>query len=248
MVAGDVPDRRRLLLDAGLPARHRGAGRRPAVPDRDAGAGRRHPAGCPPRLSPRGRREPARPGVDRDAGAPAALLARQDLRAGAPRLRDDRLRDHDDALRRGRVRARHREPLRPALPARPGALDHPGAAGPARGGVPARVQRGDRCGGRARGHLPGPQRGGALGLPVADRDPPVRRTRLGSGADHGARQPGDDGGGRPDGLPPAGARAVRLRDRRGRDAARERRPPRTPKSDRPVGSAAPRSCSPGPRC
>ena len=38
------------------------------------------------------------------------------------------------------------------------------------------------------GDLPRAQRGGALGLAVADRDPPVRRTRLGSGADHGARQ------------------------------------------------------------
>ena len=53
---------------------------------------------------------------------------------------------------------------------------------------------------------------------------PTRRgRRLDDGADPPARQPADDGRGRAAGVPEAGARHVRVRDRRRRDAARARR-------------------------
>ena len=57
---------------------------------------------------------------------------------------------------------------------------------------------------------------------VAGRRHPTRGDRLELRADHRPRQPGDDGRGRPDGLPPARARPLRLRDRRRGDAARAR--------------------------
>ena len=58
-------------------------------------------------------REPARRGLDRDAGAAAALVAGQALRPGPARLRGDRLRDHDHPLRRRRHGPHRREPVHP---------------------------------------------------------------------------------------------------------------------------------------
>ena len=59
-------------------------------------------------------REPARRGLDLDAGAAAALVAGQALRAGPARLRRDRLHHHDHPLRRRRDRPHGREPVRSA--------------------------------------------------------------------------------------------------------------------------------------
>ena len=76
VVAGDVPDRRRLLLDARLPARHRRPGRRRALADRHADPGPADAVRRAADLPPRRRGEPARRGLDRHARAPAAAGGR----------------------------------------------------------------------------------------------------------------------------------------------------------------------------
>ena len=111
VVEGDVPDRRRLLLHARLPAGHRGAGRRAALADRDPGAGAGDPARRAAGLPAGGRGEPARRGLHRDAGAAADLLAGQAVRAGAARFRGDRLHHHHHPVGGRRDGAHRREPV-----------------------------------------------------------------------------------------------------------------------------------------
>ncbi len=136
VVAGDVPDRRGLLLHARVPAGHRVPGRRAAQPGRHGHPGAAHPVRGAAGLPAGGVGEPPRAGLDRHAGAPPALLAGQALRARAPRLRPHRLHHHHHALGRRRQRPPGGEPPRPGVPARSGAVDHPGPGGAARRGVP----------------------------------------------------------------------------------------------------------------
>ena len=180
VVEGHVPDRRRLLLHPRLPAGHRRARRRSAGPDRDRRPGAADPVRRAAGLPPGRRGEPARPGVDRDARATAAVLAGQALRAGAAGLRGHRLHDHHHPLGGGRVGARRGEPARArdsctarSWPSRIGA----GRA--ARRGVPAGFHRGDRDRrGPGRG-LPGPQPRGHRRLALARRRGPHRRSATG---------------------------------------------------------------------
>src|SRR4051794_32187988 len=116
MVAGDVPDRRRLLLHARLPAGDRRPGRRSALPGRDGRPRGPDPARCAPRLSPRGRGEPPRRGLHRDARAAAVLLEGQAVRPGAAGFRRDGLHHHHDPVRRRRLAHLTQNPaLRPWL-------------------------------------------------------------------------------------------------------------------------------------
>ena len=102
VVAGHVPDRRRLLLHPRLPARHRGAGRRRPVARRDARARAHHALRRAADVPPGRGGEPARRRQPLDARAAAALLAEQDPRALPPRVRRDRLRHHHHPLGRRR--------------------------------------------------------------------------------------------------------------------------------------------------
>ena len=63
--------------------------------------------------------EPARRGLDRDAGAAAVVLEGQAVRPGPARLRRDRLHHHHDPVGRRRHRPPDREPAPRAVPARP---------------------------------------------------------------------------------------------------------------------------------
>ena len=76
------------------------------------------------------------------------LVAGQALRPRPARLRRHRLHHHHHPLGRRRHRARRREPLHPALPARPRGRRHPRADRPARGGLPEGLQGGHRDRGR----------------------------------------------------------------------------------------------------
>ena len=81
LVEGHVPDRRRLLLDPGLPAGHRRSRRRLLSPVATRGPGARHAvrgaAGLPPGRSG----EPARRGFHRDARTAADVVEGQAVRA-----------------------------------------------------------------------------------------------------------------------------------------------------------------------
>ena len=192
LVAGHVPHRRRLLLHPGLPARHRGAGGRAALAARHAGAGRADPVRRPAGLPAGGRGEPPRRGVDRDAGAAAAVLEGQALRPGPARLRRDVLDRHDDPVGRGRDGAHRGEPARALGAARARGGHHPGAARAARGGVPQGVHRGDRGGRRPGRRVPRAERRRGGRGPVGGGHGAGPGHRLVGRADHPARQPGDD--------------------------------------------------------
>ena len=144
VVAGHVPDRRRLLLHPRLPARHRRPGRRRPLARRHADPRPADPLRRPADLPPRGRGEPARRGLDRHARAAARLVAGQALRPRPARVRRHRLHHHDHPVGRRRHRPPRREPLRPGAPARPRGRRHPGPARPARGGLPQGLQGGHR--------------------------------------------------------------------------------------------------------
>ncbi len=88
------------------------------------------------------------------------------------------------------------------------------------------------------------RRGGQLAARPAN---PERTRQLARGALHPAWQPHHDGGGRPPRLPAAGARALRVRDRRGGDAAGQGGSERYARHTRQGGSATPRNSSPPPR-
>ena len=178
VVEGDVPDRRRLLLDPRLPARHRGARGRSPGPDRHRRPRAGDPVRCVAGLPPGGRGEPARPGVDRDARAAAAVLEGQALRAGPARIRGHGLHDHHHPVGGRRVGARRGEPARARAPARPGAGHHARAGRAARRGVPAGLHRGDRHSRGAGRDLPGPQPRGHRRLALARRREPGRHQPL----------------------------------------------------------------------
>ena len=244
-----MPDRRRLLLHARLPAGHRRPRCRCARPGRHAGAGPGHPLRGAADVSPGGEGEPARRRQPVDAGAAAVVLAEQAPRAGPDRVRRDRVHHHHHPLRRRRHRPPGREPV-PA-PRRCTAsevwltLVPAGAAG---GGLPQGVRRGHRHRRRPRRRLHRAQRG--------------RRRRTGSGTS--SQNPGTFSdwtdavtdahasplavlGRVPAGLPRAGAGPVRVRDRgRGHAAGQGRRRRHGGRADgtHPQRQA---SCSPPPR-
>ena len=112
VVEGDVPDGRRLLLDARIPARHRVSRGRRARAHRDVDS--RHPdaRGRAAGLQPGRRGQPERTGQHLDARGPSPALARQGIRPGAARIRRHRLHHHDYSLGRRRHRAHHPQPVR----------------------------------------------------------------------------------------------------------------------------------------
>src|SRR4029453_8227709 len=119
VVEGDVPDRGGLLLHSWLPAGHRRPGRRGAVAGRDHPAGAADPVRGPADLPPGRGREPARRGLDRYAGAAAAVVAGQALRPGPARLCGHRLHHHHHPLGRRRHHPCPGEPAGPGLPRGP---------------------------------------------------------------------------------------------------------------------------------
>ena len=168
---GDVPDRRGLLLHARLPAGHRVPGRRAAQPAGDDHPGAAHPVRRPAGLPPGRRREPARAGLDRHAGAAAAVLARQALRARACSASPSPTSSSPSRFGRRRQRPRGGEPARPGVPARPGAVDHPRPGRAARRGLPQGLHRGDR-----RRRRPG-RRPTWRSTPSSSRSPPPTSSR-----------------------------------------------------------------------
>ena len=86
-----------------------------------------------------GRGEPARRGLDRHAGAAAALLEGQALRPGTAGLRGHRLRHHDHPVGRRRHRPPGGEPVLRADAAQQPGADHAAADRAARRGLPARA-------------------------------------------------------------------------------------------------------------
>lgn len=223
LVPSDVPDGRRLLLDPRLPAGHRGPRGRPALTHRDHHPRDRHPGGRAAGLSQGGGGEPARAGLDLDAGAAAHLLEGQTLRPDPARLRRHRLPHHHHALRRGRLHPPGREPPSAQRPARPADADHPRTRRPARRGVPQGLPGGDRRRRRSGRALPRTERRRRARRPVAHHHRRTRRHRLVERPDGRARQRVRHDRHGPDRLPEARPRSVRLRDRRRRDAARQGR-------------------------
>ena len=115
VVEGHVPDRCRLLLHAELPARHRAARRGRGLAAGHAADRAAHPVRDAADVPPGGGGEPLRAGVGGDAGAAAAVLEGQVLRADAARLRLHVVDHHDHAVRGRRhraLRARTRSPRR----------------------------------------------------------------------------------------------------------------------------------------
>ena len=139
-----------------------------------------------------------------------------------------------------------REPARPRVPGRAGAVDHPRAGGAARRRVPQGLHRGDRRRGRARGRLPRPERRGHRRSPLRTSSGRAPGHRLDDVAHRRARQRRADGRRVPDALPQARAGPVRLRDRRRGDEPRARATRTTTRRSPPPGSATPGGCSPWP--
>ena len=152
-------------------------------------------------------------------------MARESLRPLSARVRGNRLRHHHHALGRRRDRAHRRQPAGAGVGESSG-RPHPAAAVGALGRLSEGVQRGYRLCRVHRRHLsraqPDCDRVGHLRGRASSRILPEVARRPGAGA----RQLGDDAGGRADRVSEAGAGLVGFRDRRRRDAARRRRSPR----------------------
>ncbi len=219
LVAGDVPDRPRLLLHPRLPARHRRPRGRTALPGGDRRPRRRHPLRRPARLPPGGPGEPARRRLDRDAGTPAVVLEGQAVRPRPARLRGHRLHDHHHPVGCRRHRPPGREPSPAQRPDRQTGHHHPGDDRPARRRLPQGLQRGDRPGCRPGRDLPRAQRGRRRHRLLPCLQLPRSGERLGGRAHRGARQRRRHDRRRPGDLPQTRPRPLRLRDRRRRHAA-----------------------------
>ena len=192
----------------------------------------RRPAGVPPG----GRGEPARRGLDRDAGAAAAVVAGQAVRPGAARLRRDRLHHHDHPLGGRRHRPHGGEPAchqRSCTATR----------SPSRWSwSPCWARSSSRASPR-RSASRSSWSGVYLALNVVvvvvgavargHRQPHVVADWT-HGADRQHSNPLVMVGARAAGLPQAGPRPVRVRDRRGGHAAGRRATRATPRSD-PAG-------------
>ncbi len=222
VVAGDVPHRRRLLLDPRLPAVDCLRRGRAAVADRDAGAGPADAVRRAARLSRHRPPQPARRGQRLAPAGAADPVEGQGARAVPARFRRHRLRHHHHAVGGRCDRARAREPAGAALDRAPGAR-HAGAAHRALRGLPAWVQRGDRPGGGPRRGLSGAERRGDRLGPVAHRRAPRAAAAMARHAVPRASQLVEDGAGLAAAVPEARARAIGLRDRCRRDAAGRRR-------------------------
>lgn len=159
VVEGDVPDRRRLLLQPRLRACDRGPGRRSRLPAGDPAHRGTDPAGDAAHVPAGGEGQPARGRVGGDAGGPAAVLVGQALRPGPARLRRHLVDHHHHPVHCGRLRPRGGKPLLPRRPARTRGRPHRGAAADPGRGLPARFQRGGPRGHPPGRRLPGPERG-----------------------------------------------------------------------------------------
>ena len=221
-----MPDRRGLLQHAWIPAGHRGAGGGGALPFCHAGAGAGHSARRAADVPPGGTGKSARRRLDQHAGAAAELLAQQAAGAGAAGIRGHRLRHHHHALGSRRGSPHDREPAA-AVAAVGQAADRDHAAHSGAGcGVPQGLQGGHRHRGGDRAGLPVPECGGGLQGPDAGAGAAAAVFRVVRGAGARLCQPaGPDRRGAA-GVSAAGAGAVRLRDRRGGDAAHQGRPGR----------------------
>ncbi len=140
LVAGDVPDRCGLLLDAELSARYRGTRRRRPVAARDPADRASHPVRDAADLSKGGGRKPWRTRLPGDARQATAILGRQAARPLPARLCGHLLDHHHHPVLGGRDGPHRREPLHPRIPAGRARRDHARAARGARCGVPRRVQ------------------------------------------------------------------------------------------------------------
>ena len=118
MVEGDVPDRGRLLLHAELPARHRRAGRRGGVAAGDAADRGADPVRDAADVPAGGGGEPERAGLGGHARAAAAVLVGQAVRADPARLRRHLVDHHDHPVGGRRHRALRAEPVRARRPRR----------------------------------------------------------------------------------------------------------------------------------
>ena len=177
-----------------------------------------------PDLQPRGARESAWRRLDLDAREPAAALARQNVRAGPARLRDDGFHYHHDLVGRRRHRPHHRKPPGAARVGTPPCNGDAGAAGGSGRALPQGVQRGHRIGRGPRRRLPGAQCGRRdcrdlrSGRPRRKNSGVARRALCNAECE---RQPAADGRCGAALVPQACAGSVRLRDRRGRNAVGE---------------------------
>lgn len=188
LVAGDVPDRCGLLLHPRLSAGHRRPGRGAAVTDRHRRPGPRDARRCAAGLPAGGRGEPARPGLDRHAGAAAVLLEGQAVRADPAGLRRHRLPHHHHPVGRRRRDPPGGEPAPHQRPAQRPDDHHPHPRRAARRGVPQGFPGGHGGGDRSRGPLPGAQRGRGGRRAVACGDRGTCRHRLVPCPDRRARQ------------------------------------------------------------
>jgi hypothetical protein len=222
VVEGHVPDGCRLLLHAELPARYRGTRRRRGVTAGHAADRAAHAVRDAADVPPGGGGEPLRAGLGGDAGAAAAVLEGQVLRAVAARLRLHVLDHHDHAVRRRRHGALRREPLRPEGDGRSPGAAHGRAAADPRRGVPGRVLRGRRRRGAAGARVPGAEPRGRRGRCRERRRAPGGRGALGGRAARRRRPRSGRARGRT-GVPAAGAGSLGVRDRRVDDAPDPRR-------------------------
>ena len=170
-------------------------------------------------VPPGGRGEPARAGLGGHAGAPAAVLAREGVRAGPARFRGHLMDHHDHPVGGRRDRAHGGKSVPPVVPARARRADHRGPAADPGFRLPARLQRSGHRGDPAGRGVPRPQRDRHRGGPGRRVHGARRVRRLDRRADRGARRVLRHPRAGRAGVPGAGAGPVRVRDRGQHDAA-----------------------------